>query len=168
MLLCESVKRFSKLSSAQLSSVKGARNNAAPPLLMYFLNTSKETYMWIFFLSFFSEYSKSSTLRLMYIHLMGIFLESSSAAVVCAHAGLMARRKSISPACLSPTVILCTLCQTLQRVYRIFLLPDSEKRVLGRPHWTQSSAIWNIWHVLSVPHTHTHMHAHCLWGQFTN
>lgn len=49
----------------------------------------------------------------MYIHLMGIFLESSSTAVVRAHAGLMARRKSISPACLSPAEISRTLCQTL-------------------------------------------------------
>lgn len=170
MLLCESVKRFLKIILSPLVLRRGSTERCNSTSLNVFSEHQyRNRHMWIC-LSFFSEYSKSS--RLMYIHLMGIFLESSSAAVVCVYAGFMARRKSISPACLSPTVILCTLCQTLQQVYILFLLPDSEKRVLGRPRWTPSSAICNIWHVFSGYHlsvsrcqlpsgaTHTSTHTH--------
>lgn len=114
----------------------------------------------------------------MYIHLVGIFLESSGGTVVRAHSGLMARRKLISPACLSPAEISRPLRQTLQRVYRLVLCPGSEKRLFGLPCSTQPSPMGNIWHVLSGyhssvgrcqlpsgatqthtdPHTHTRMH----------
>lgn len=85
------------------------------------------------------------------IHLIGIFLESSSGAVVRAHSGLIALRKLISPASLSPAEIVRALRWTLQQVYRLVLC--SEKKVFGQPCWTQLSPMGNIWLVLSGYHS---------------